>query len=88
MYIVFEGVVGTGKSTQAKSLLAYLQGKYPEKEVVLVREPGGTAIAESIRTLVQATEFDEEMHALTDAYLYAAARAQLIHTYIKPVLDA
>ena len=60
---------------------------YPEKEVVWTREPGGTEIAEAIRTLVQATPFEEPMHPLTDAYLYAAARAQSLHTVVKPVLD-
>lgn len=88
MYIVLEGVVGTGKSTQAKLLFATLQEKYPDKKILLVREPGGTPIAEAIRTLVQATDFPEPMHALTDAYLYASARAQLIHTVIQPVLEA
>ncbi len=87
MYIVFEGVVGTGKSTQSKKLVEKLQGQYPEREVVWVREPGSTPIAEAIRTLVQATPFDEEMHALTDAYLYAASRAQLINTKIASVLE-
>jgi dTMP kinase len=87
MYIAFEGVVGTGKSTQSKKLLAHLQERYPDKHIELVREPGGTPIAEAIRTLVQGTKFDEQMHALTDAYLYAAARAQLLHGHIKPILD-
>jgi dTMP kinase len=87
MYIVFEGVVGTGKSTQSKKLVEKLQALYPEREVVWVREPGSTPIAEAIRTLVQATPFDEEMHALTDAYLYAASRAQLINTRVAHILD-
>lgn len=86
MYIVFEWVVGTWKSTQSKLLHATLQKKYPTKQVILVREPWGTLIAEAIRTLVQWTEFEEPMHPLTDAYLYAAARAQLIHQTIAPVL--
>lgn len=87
MYIVFEWVVGTGKSTQSKRLQTYLQEKFPDKVVHLLREPGGTEIAEAIRTLVQATEFEEEMHPMTDAYLYASARAQLLHGVIKPALD-
>jgi len=86
MYIVFEWVVGTWKSTQSKLLHAFLQNKYPNKTVELLREPWGTHIAEAIRTLVQWTEFDESMHALTDAYLYAAARAQLLHQKIAPIL--
>ncbi|USN56106.1 MAG: hypothetical protein H6765_05480 [Candidatus Peribacteria bacterium] len=66
----------------------YLQSAHPNKHVELVREPGGTEIAETIRRVVQGTRFTEEMHELTDAYLYAAARAQLLHTKVKPILDA
>ncbi len=87
MYIVFEWVVGTGKSTQSKKLTDRLRGQFPNRRVELVREPWGTEIAEAIRTLVQGTEFGEEMHPLTDAYLYASARAQLLHGHIKPLLD-
>lgn len=88
MYIVLEWVVGTGKSTQAKKLADYLRIKYPDREIVLTREPGGTEIAEAIRTLVQATVFEsEEMYPLTDIYLYASARAQLIESLVKPALQ-
>ena len=87
MYIVLEGVVGTGKTTQAKKLLAYFQCLYPTKEVILVREPGGTEIAETIRNVVQAQLFTEEMHPITDAYLYASSRAQSLNSLVKPVLD-
>lgn len=88
MYIVFEWVVGVWKSTQSQKLATHLQTQYPDRKVHRTREPGGTEIAEAIRTLVQGTRFAEEMHALTDAYLYAAARAQLLNAYIKPRLDA
>lgn len=87
MYIAFEWVVGTGKSTQSKKLADYLRTQYPHRHIELVREPGGTKIAEAIRTLVQWTIFTEDMHPLTDAYLYAAARAQLLHGHIQPLLD-
>ena len=86
MYIVFEGTVGTGKSTQSKLLVEKLQAHYPDREVIRVREPGKTPIAEAIRTLVQGTEFPEEMDPICEAYLYSAARAQLINTVIKPAL--
>lgn len=87
MYIVLEGVVGTGKTTQAKKLHEYFQRLYPQKEIVLVREPGGTEIAETIRNVVQAKLFNEEMHPLTDAYLYASSRAQSLNSLVKPTLD-
>ena len=87
MYIVLEWVVWTGKSTQSKKLAAWFRDQAPDKEVLEVREPGGTEIAEAIRTLVQATEFDEEMSPLTDIYLYASARAQLLESYVRPALE-
>jgi dTMP kinase len=87
MYIVFEGIVGTGKSTQSKKLVTYFQEQYPDREIVHVREPGSTIIAEAIRKLAQGTEFAEAMDPICEAYLYAAARAQLLHTIIKPAKD-
>jgi len=87
MYIVLEWVVGTGKSTQSKKLAAWFRDQEPDREVVEVREPGGTEIAEAIRTLVQATEFWEEMSPLTDIYLYASARAQLLEWVVRPALS-
>ena len=87
MYIVFEWIVWTGKSTQSKLLVEYLQNKFPDREVLRVREPGSTPITEAIRTLVQGTDFEEEMDAITEAYLYSASRAQLINTLIKPALE-
>jgi len=87
MYIVFEGVVGTGKTTQSKRLAKYLEEKYPNKSIMRVREPGTGEIAEAIRTLVQANEFSEPMDPLCEAHLYAASRAQLIMTRLIPFLD-
>lgn len=81
-------MVGSGKSTQSKKLLEYLKGKYPDWNIVHVREPGSTIIAQEIRLLAQSRVFDEAMHPITEAYLYAAARAQLLHTVVKPALDA
>lgn len=87
MYIVFEGIVGTGKSTQSKLLVEYLSKKFPNKEVVWTREPGGSEIAEEIRRVVQATPFTERMNPVCEAYLYAASRAQTLRSIVKPVLD-
>lgn len=89
MYIVFEGIVGSGKSTQSKKLVAFLRERFWEDYIVHVREPGSTPIAEDIRHLCQSKEWDNEvMHPLTNAYLYAAARAQTLHTVVRPALDA
>ena len=88
MYIVFEGIVGSGKSTQAKRLVEFLREKYGIDMVVYVREPGSTPIAEDIRHLAQKKEWENEvMHPLTNAYLYAAARAQTLQTIVKPALE-
>lgn len=85
-YIAFEGVVGTGKTTQSKQLEAYLRHRFPDRDVVWTREPGGSEIAEAIRALVQGTTFQEAMHPACDAYLYAAARAQSLRAVVEPVL--
>ena len=85
MYIAFEGIVGTGKSTQSKKLYDFLKEQYPSKEVIWTREPGGTEIAQKIRECVQGTEYGEEMGPVCEAYLYAASRAQALRTVVKPV---
>lgn len=87
MYIVFEGIVGSGKTTQVQKLVEYF--KSLGRDVVSVREPGSTQIAEDIRYLAQTKEWEgETMHPLTNAYLYSAARAQTLETVVKPTLDS
>ena len=87
MYIVFEWIVWTWKSTQSKLLHEFLMRQFPERYALHVREPWSTGIAESIRVLAQWTKFDEEMDPICEAYLYAAARAQLLKTKVKETLD-
>lgn len=88
MYIVFEGMVGSGKSTQSKKLFEYLKGKYPERKIIHVREPGSTIIAQEIRLLAQSRVFEEEMDPICEAYLYAASRAQSLRHLVKPMLES
>ena len=89
VYIVFEGIVGSGKSTQAKKLVEFFREKYGTDMVIYVREPGSTPIAEDIRHLAQKKEWENEsMHPMTNAYLYAAARAQTLHNIVKPALES
>ncbi len=88
MYIVIEGIIGTGKSTHAKNLVEYLKEKYKDKEVIFTYEPGGTEVADTIRNVVQVLEFEEEMEHICEAYLYAASRAQSLRKIVKPVLDS
>lgn len=86
-YIVFEGVLGTGKTTQSKMFKAYLEHRFAHREIVWTREPGGSEIADAIRTVVQATPFQETMDPICEAYLFAASRAHTLRTVIKPALE-
>lgn len=83
-FITFEGGEGVGKSTQVRFLMEYLvQTNQP---AILVRQPGGTPICEKIREILLNPENDD-MCAECEAYLYAAARAQLIREVIMPALN-
>lgn len=84
-FITVEGGDGSGKSTQMQRIEAYLRAR--GQEILRTREPGGTPIAEKIRTLI----LDPENAALTaraEMLLYAAARAQHIEEKILPALAA
>ena len=85
MFITFEGQEGAGKSTQIKLLHDYLLGK--GANVILVREPGSTKIAEKVRDILKDTA-NTEMTKKTEALLYLAARAQLVREVISPQLAA
>ncbi len=86
MYIVFEGLIGSGKTTQSKRLAAELKQQFPDRSVLWTREPGGSDIAEAIRLLAQATPFGENMEPVCEAYLFAAARAQSLRSVVAPAL--
>lgn len=83
MYIIFEGIIGTGKTTQSKRLFEYLKEQYKDKEVIWTREPGGTEVSDEIRKVVQGTDFEEHMDPICEAYLYASSRAQSLRTVVK-----
>lgn len=85
MFVTFEGCEGVGKSTQLSLLRDYM--KRTGQDAVFVREPGGTEISEQIRAIILDTA-NGDMTAETEALLYAAARAQLVKTVIRPALDA
>lgn len=84
LFITFEGLDGAGKSTQIQKVRDIFEQK--GYEVVLTREPGGTAISEKIRKIILDNENDE-MSYVTEALLYAASRAQHVHEKIKPALN-
>ncbi len=83
-FISFEGIDFSGKTTQIKVLQERLQEEGIEN--VLVREPGGTAISEKVRDILLSTDYTE-MHRITEILLYEAARAQLVHQKILPLLE-
>jgi len=80
--ITIEGLDGAGKSTLAQGLAQALRTRGEQVEVV--REPGGVALAERIRALVKDPALSPS--AAAEALLYAAARAQLVHERLAPLL--
>ena len=83
LFITFEGPDGCGKTTQIEFLKNYLCSK--GYEVILTREPGGTAMSEKIRSLILDPENKEES-GVTEALLFAASRAQHVAEKIKPAI--
>lgn len=85
LLITFEGVEGSGKSTQAKFLCEWLRGQ--GLDVVLSREPGGTAIGEAVRSILL-DPANTAMHGLTELFLYLASRNQHVRERVLPELEA
>ena len=82
-FISFEGIEGSGKSTQILHLADRL--RQAGKEVVLTREPGGTALGRDLRTLLLQSG-DSPPCPMTELLLYAADRAQHLEELIEPAL--
>ncbi len=83
MFITFEGIDYSGKSTQAKLLVERL--KREEDQVIFLREPGGTAVSEKIRSILL-DKAHLDMTQLAELFLFSAARAQLVEEIIRPNL--
>lgn len=83
MFITFEGLDFCGKSTQVQLLEKYLIEK--GKDVIVIREPGGTAISEKIRDILL-DKNNSEMRFETEALLFASSRSQLVSEKIIPAL--
>jgi dTMP kinase len=84
MFISFEGIDGSGKTTQLGRLAARLRDN--ELEVVPTREPGGTRLAEAIRALL--LEGDDALDARAELLLFGASRAAHVAQIIRPALNA
>jgi dTMP kinase len=82
VFVTFEGIDGSGKSTQAALLRDSLLGE--GHEVVFTREPGGTELGEGVRKLLLD---GPEMTPWAEAALYASARAELVEQVIRPARE-
>jgi dTMP kinase len=82
-FITFEGIDGSGKSTQLRMLASVLRlGGF---EVVVTREPGGTPLGKRLRTAL--LDAQAEVDPLAELLLYAADRAQHVRTLLRPALE-
>ena len=84
LFVVFEGADGTGKSTQVGAVSAKLRAA--GHDVVVTREPGGSVVAEKLRDVV--LDPAHEINPITEALIFAAARADHIAKTIAPALAA
>ncbi|UTT84425.1 dTMP kinase [Vibrio pelagius] len=84
-FITVEGLEGAGKSTAINAILATLK-ESGVAEVVNTREPGGTVLAEKMRSLVKEEHEGEKLQDMTELLLMYAARVQLVENVIKPAL--
>ncbi len=86
MFVTFEGIDLSGKSTQVSLLERAVRERTPEaQEVCVLREPGGTTISESLRGMLLDRKH-LEMSPWTELFLFSAARAQLVAEVIRPAL--
>ena len=83
LFITFEGVEGSGKTTQIRRLKTYLNRK--GIPCIVTREPGGTSISDQVRKILLNPNH-KDLDPLAELFLYEAARAQHIKEFIKPLL--
>ena len=83
-FISFEGIDGAGKSTHIDRFCSLMNRRFPNREVVVTREPGGTELGEQLRSLL----LNAPMNIETEALLMFAARREHIAQVIEPALTA
>ena len=89
-FIVIEGIDGSGKTTQINQLSKWLNSSdiIPKNnKLVITREPGGTNLGKSIRSLLLDTSKEKAPYSITELLLYAADRAQHVNEIIRPCLN-
>ena len=84
LFITFEGIEGCGKSTHAKLLTEYLEGK--GRPCILTREPGGTKLGEAVRNVLLNSK-DLHISDLSELFLFEACRSQIVKDVIRPALE-
>jgi dTMP kinase len=90
-FVVLEGIDGCGKSTQLEALRTWLPGSgllAPHAELLLTREPGGTALGQALRQLLLHPPGEAAPGTTAELLLYAADRAQHVEQRIRPALEA
>lgn len=83
VFIVFEGIDGSGKTTVATAVANRLRGKF-DRDLILTREPGGTSLGEGVRDLVLSAS--SGITPVAELLLFSAARAQHVAEVIEPQL--
>ncbi len=89
-FIVFEGIDGSGKTTQINQLSKWLINSElipKNNQLVITREPGGTKVGKLIRSLLLDTSQENSPDSITELLLYAADRAQHVNEIIRPSLN-
>ncbi len=84
VFVTFEGIEGSGKSTQAELFIQWLEEK--GREVLFLREPGSTSIGERIREILLSIDY-KNFYPAAELLLFLAARAQLVREKVLPVLE-
>jgi dTMP kinase len=83
-FITFEGIDGSGKSTQLRLLAAFLKSK--GCDVLVTREPGGTPVGNRLRAAL--LDAQEQVDPLTELLVFAADRAQHVRRVLRPALES
>ena len=86
--IAFEGVEGCGKTTQIQKSYLWLQSNFPDKKIVVTREPGDTELGLGLRNLLLSLKNQKPIYPAAELLLYAADRAQHVQELLRPQLAA